>query len=356
MNIEDEGGQNPPSAPASAPETENDDAVTTEEEHGGNEPTSLLDALTEELGGEDGDADGEPVSRETADDDAADESEEHGDDEPETEEAGEGAQEEAAVTDEDDLYAPLPEDVKEKTRERFNKLVESHKALSSQLETMREENDGFREVIRYSQATPEEFNQLVEYSRLVKSGDLGNLKAALRILDEQRAGIARLLNEPVAGVDQLADFPDLRQRVETAELSEQDAIEIAALRRREAAIRSQQQAAAQEQQQAASLQQQVAAAQQEIVALASQWQANDIDYPKKHERLMAKAQEIAATYPPHLWKQALTDYYDAMQVASPPPSAPPQENSPQPLRPQSGGGGKPVPQSMLQAVEQALGD
>ncbi len=355
MNTKDEGGQNPQPAPGNAPEAENDDGVGGTDGEGGNEPTSLLDALTEELGGEDDDAAGEPVSRETEGDGSADDEEGDDDDEQETEEAGEGAQEEAPVTDEEDLYAPLPEDVKEKTRERFEKLVESHKAVTRQLETFREENEGFREVIRYSQATPEEFNQLVEYSHLVKSGDPENLKAALKILDEQRAAIARLVNEPVAGVDQLAEFPDLRERVERMELGEQDAIEIAALRRREAAIQAQQQAAAQQRQQAESLQQQAAAAQQEIVALASQWQANDIDYPKKHERLMAKAQEIAATYPPHLWKQALADYYDAMQVAAP-PAPPPQENPPQPLRPRPGGGGKPVPQSMLQAVEQALGD
>lgn len=352
MTIEDENenGRNIPDNPNGETETQSggpeqvDTEQATETE---SEPSSLLEAVTEELGGGDEPAgDGAEVSGE-ADLDEGDEV--NGETENADGEDGDANPEEGG--DEDDLYAPLPDDVKEKTRERFNKLVESHKALSTELETYRSENEGFREVINYSQATPEEFNQLIEYSRLVKTGDL---KAALNMLDEQRAQIARLLDEPVAGVDQLADFPDLKQRVEQMELSQQDALEIAALRRREAAIREQQQAAVQQQEQATTLQQEVDQASQAIVQMVNQWQANDIDFPRKQEQLMAKAQAIAERYPPNLWQQALQDVYDAMQVVpAPAPETPP---SPQPLRPQSGGGGKPVPRSMLQAVEQALGE
>jgi len=317
------------------------------------EPASLLEAVTDELGdGADSHDDASQATEDAGshegDEGKPDTSAENADGE------GEDGGSEANTDDsgdDDDLYAPLPDDVKEKTRERFNKLVESHKALSTELETYRSENEGFREVINYSQATPEEFNQLIEYSRLVKTGDL---KAALNMLDEQRAQIARLLDEPVAGVDQLADFPDLKQRVEQMELSQEDALEIAALRRREAAIREQQRASIQQQEQLTTQQQAVDQASQAIVQMVNQWQANDIDFPRKQEKLLAKAQEIAENYPPNLWQQALKDYYDAMQVV--PAPAPETPASPQPLRPQSGGGGKPVPRSMLQAVEQALGE
>ncbi|HFD80476.1 MAG TPA: hypothetical protein ENK05_08830 [Gammaproteobacteria bacterium] len=360
MTIEDENenGRNIPDNPNGETETQSDgpEQVDTEQAtETESEPSSLLEAVTEELGGDD---EGAGEGAEASDDAGHDHGDEgnanagaEGTDSDNSEAEAEGNDKADEGGEEDDLYAPLPDDVKEKTRERFNKLVESHKALSTELETYRSENEGFREVINYSQATPEEFNQLIEYSRLVKTGDL---KAALNMLDEQRAQIARLLDEPVAGVDQLADFPDLKQRVEQMELSQQDALEIAALRRREAAIREQQQAAVQQQEQATTLQQEVDRASQAIVQMVNQWQANDIDFPRKQERLMAKAQEIAERYPPDLWQQALQDVYDAMQVVQAPASETPP--SPQPLRPQSGGGGKPVPRSMLQAVEQALGE
>jgi len=302
-------------------------------------PASMLEAVSEALGGE------QKEDKSTA----ADQSDGESDDGKsiDTKVGGQDGKETTA-SEADDLYASLPEGTKEATTERFNKMIESHKELNTRTETAEKDVADFREVITYSQATPEEFNELMEYSRMAKSGDLDG---ALALLDRQRHAIAQLLGKPVEGVDQLGEFPDLQNQVDEMDLPQEVALELAASRRREKL--QQQQVQGQQDTQAAQRQQQQAraTAQQQITQLGQQWAANDIDYGAKHDLLMKQAAVIAQAYPPEFWSQAMTDYYQTLQVQAKP--AP--DSKPNPLRPQGGGGGKEAPGSMLDAVNRSLG-
>jgi len=320
---------------------------------GNAEPESSLDAMVQALEGDDDNADDDKSKEAKADDEQKEKTDgqekEKTDDKPSDEE----------------LTAPLPEDAKAETRERFDKLAASYKDVKQEYETVTQENmqlkqdvTDFQGLIEYSGATPEEFNALVDYSHMVKNGDL---KGALKLLDEQRSNIAMMLGEPVAGVDVLAGHDDLRERVDKYGLDEEVAAELAAARNQKAAnekamaernaqLQSEQQTTAQ---QTAVLEK----AQADIIGMASEWSKNDIDYPAKHDKLMAKAQEIAKTYAPELWGQAMQLYYESLSNVSQAQDTTrnSQKNNHRPLRPGGGAGGDHAPKSSLEAIEQALG-
>jgi len=271
-----------------------------------------------------------------------------------------------AITDEE-LIAPLPEDAKKETRERFEKLADSYKELKQRVETfetettqLKQDVGDFQELIKYSGATPQEFNQLVEYSHKVKSGDL---EGALALLDEQRLALAQVMGKPLPGIDLLSDYPDLQKKVSDMDMDEETALELAAARNKRAADEKSRQAhqaqQQHEQETEAQTERRFAQAQQNIVTLANSWAAKDIDYPAKHEKLMAKAKEIAQSKPPELWGDAMELYYQSLSDltvnTAQDSNTNTDKNKHRPLRPGGGAGGESVPKTSLEAMQQRLG-
>lgn len=255
---------------------------------------------------------------------------------------------------EDELYR-MPEGLRPVAQERFKQLAAGHREMSEKLKTIETERDtyrmdseGFRTAIEYSGAEPEEFRELLEYSHSVKNG---NYEAALAILDKHRSQLAKFVAKPVAGVDQFAEFPDLKQQVDAYELPVETALEVAQARRQRAAMeRAQQQQQVTQQQQHAS-QQEINTAIDQISSLEKGWKANDIDFAAKAPLLVKQTETICKQYPPHLWKQAMTDFYNSLSTMKAP--NPPLPNT-QPLRP-GGRGGNPEPRNSTDAVSRALG-
>jgi hypothetical protein len=121
----------------------------------------------------------------------------------------------------------MPDGLSSKAQDRFKSLVSKVHESQAQLQAISGQVEQFREVVRSSGATPEEFSQAVDYIRLVKHGDL---EGALRVIDDQRRQISLALGKPLPGADPLSQFPDLRQRVEAYQMDEQAAIELARAR------------------------------------------------------------------------------------------------------------------------------
>ncbi len=324
-----------------------------ESDAGNAEPESSLDAMVQALEGDDDNADDDKSEETKADDEQKEKTDgqekEKTDDKPSDEE----------------LTAPLPEDAKAETRERFDKLAASYKDVKQEYETVTQENmqlkqdvTDFQGLIEYSGATPEEFNALVDYSHMVKNGDL---EGALKLLDEQRSNIAMMLGKPVAGIDLLSDYPDLKEKVEKYGMDEETAAELAAARnQRKAAERAAAERNAQQQSEQQTTAQQQAAYDAGIKAvsdLEAHWRANDIDYDAKQDKLIAKSQEIVRTYAPELWGQAMQLYYESLSNVSQAQDTKrnSQNNNHRPLRPGGGAGGDHAPKSSLEAIEQALG-
>ncbi len=254
----------------------------------------------------------------------------------------------------------IPEDIKNpKSRERFREMAtelkrldQEKQQLTSQYDQVRQDADGFRAILQESQATPEEFVQLIDYSKKLKTGDL---EGAFAIVEQQYNQLSRLLGKSSGGGDNplYAEHEDLRQAVDELEISETWANQIAAQRNREAMGRKQP-PAKQEPRQEPDQNQAVAKVQEDIRALGQQWQRSDIDYAAKHPLLMERIPQLVSEYKdyPHLWPKLLTDFYKSLSHVKSETAT--KSKNPAPLRPNGSGNGKREPKSVAEAINMSL--
>jgi len=268
-----------------------------------------------------------------------------------------------APTDEE-LLKPLPEGTSEKTAERFEKLTEGYKtlkddfeAVTSEKETLQKYHDDVTSLVQHSGATPEEFNELIEYSHLVKTG---KLEDALAVLDVQRAELAKAIGKPVPGVDLFVSHPDLQEQIDNHEITETAAAEIVKAReieaqrkKQEETLRTQENETRAREQSQSEFNAQVEQAQNDVMTMVSGWEKNDINFSAKQAVIVQKVEEIGKKYPPEQWAEVLQLHYDAIKVEGK-PRIPGNTQRNTPLRPQGGGGGKQEPKTSLDAMKQAL--
>lgn len=255
----------------------------------------------------------------------------------------------------------MPEGLKKDGQARFQKLVEATKAERAErekVETQLAEREqtvvGFRKILEETHTGPEEMSMLLEYNRMVKTGDL---EGALKVIDEQRRQIAQALGRPVDGVDLLEGYDDLKAEVKEEKITPERAAEIATARReREAARRADEQRrrGEQNQDQRKQIREKALTAISEFAAKKSK---EDIDYKKKEDILLAAVDRISKRFPPEHWLAALEEAYEAITVTATaaPANGEPAKSGAQPLRPNAGGGGVATPKTMGAAIDQALG-
>jgi murein DD-endopeptidase MepM/ murein hydrolase activator NlpD len=246
---------------------------------------------------------------------------------------------------EDDLS--VPDDLKGRTRERFEKLTTTLKETRQQAQQATEYAQRWRDTIESTKAPPEAVGETLEILRLIHSGDPAQMGQALDKLEAARANLAKALGRDLPGVDPLGDHADLAAEVERGELSRQRALELARIRAAKQAQRnqSQQQTAAQQREQA------IEQGAQAVDQLLAELKRTDASYATRMGVLQPMLRTIAANTPPERWVAAVREAYAAVRV---PASAP----AHQPLRPAAAGaGGKPAaqPASVLDAINAALG-
>ena len=261
---------------------------------------------------------------------------------------------EAVKKVEDDPYV-MPEGLHKESQKRFQRLVDVAKEATEKLQTIEksakqheETITNFRAILDETKTSAEDLNGLLEYNRLVKTG---NLEGALKLLDEQRSIIARYLGRPVEGVDFLAGFDDLKQAVQDGKITPEHAAELAKSRNVSTVFRQENERAQKDGEIQAQNKKQVDTAIESITKFAASKSETDIDYKRKEEILLKAVDRISANFPPHLWLQQVEMLYETLDNV---PSAAPAA-SPSPLRPNAGGGGKPQAKSMADAIDQGLG-
>ena len=303
------------------------------------EPSSMLEAIESGLNGTDENVETEAEKTERLRD-----------------EQGRFAAKEAKATDpakveppkvEDDMA--MPEGLSQKAQERFTKLVTRVKEHEAQVAEISGTLGQFREMIQSTGTTPQEFSQAIDYMRMVKHGDFDG---ALRIMDEQRRMLSLAIGKPLPGADPLAQYPDLRQRVEGYQMDEQTAIELARTRM----MQHQQQESLQQQQQSQQQNQRAQAERaqsiQQIDQISQQWAKTDPDFAAKEDIILKQLPEIASRFPPSLWPQQVRILYNTLSSM---PMQRHQVNTPAPLRPSGQQAGARQPKSMLEAMEMGLG-
>jgi hypothetical protein len=246
---------------------------------------------------------------------------------------------------EDDLS--VPDDLKGRTRERFEKLTTTLKETRQQAQQATEYAQRWRDTIESTKAPPEAVGETLEILRLIHSGDPAQMGQALDKLEAARANLAKALGRDLPGVDPLSDHADLAAEVERGELNRQRALELARIRAAEQAQRnqSQQQTAAQQREQA------IEQGAQAVDQLLADLKRTDASYAARMGVLQPMLRTIAANTPPERWVAAVREAYAAVQVQS-------ASLTHQPLRPAAAGAGSrpsAQPASVLDAISAALG-
>lgn len=247
----------------------------------------------------------------------------------------------------------IPRGLKGEARANYKALSDHAKELAAQQDEQRQQYEKvverintFEDIIKDSGATPEVLSEHFQYIKHVTSG---NLDAALEFIEGERRALAEALGKPLDGVDLLADFPDLKERVDKMELDEAAAHELANARRaqqRQAAQQEQAQTAAQQRQQVEAMQEQRRQALSDIQAwideqsktmLPPDWQAIEAQIAGY---LGSEAtQALLTKIPPNEWLPHIKAQYDVLKnfAASRGPSAG-GAPTPTPLRPRGAGG------------------
>lgn len=224
------------------------------------------------------------------------------------------------------LDDPIPEEIKGRTRERMENLLqrgrESHIKLKEQeqkvaeLVPLAEQAEGWTKVVVQTGLAPEEFAIVVGTMAAIHSGTIEQKKQALARIENLRNIVAAQIGEPVGG-DPLEGHDDLRRMVEDVEITREKAIELATLRNR---TKAQQQFESTEQsrrQQEGDLQRERQNAESQLNALQGVLVERDGESAFNVRKLIA-FRTLRATAPhlhPTRWKQAFLDAYDAVPKA-----------------------------------------
>lgn len=242
-------------------------------------------------------------------------------DEPKTPEAEESA---------------LLEGVKsERGRERIKQVFAERKQLEADITE-------FRELVKSTGMTAQEFAQTLEFGRLINSGDEKNLRVALEMIEGQRSMLYSKLGVEAPGVDLLDGHDDLKAAVDNLEITRDRAVELAKFRKVDAEAKAREQAQQTQMQDRQVYEKTIKDAAGAMDAYL-QTRKNEVDHPARmkvisdHFQNPANLQKFVSTYRPEQWAATVQMMYDNIQV--PKPAAP----SPQPIRSRPAMLGNPSP-------------
>ena len=284
--------------------------------------------------------------------DEPDDPESKEEDEPEAKEEDEPEAKEAKEDEEPDIH-DMPEGLKPKAEERFQNLVNDNKEKAAYIEQANEALSNMQEAVKQTGLDAEGFGHLVDFARMTNSNDQQDRREAFNLIKSEYHRQAQLLGEKVEGVDLLADYPELRGRVDDFELSEDDALKIANAER----LMAQQQQATQRSTQEAETQRASSSEKENALGQVSTFidsmKKTDIDFESKNSKLMGMVEEIRQTYPANQWPSVIKHLYGAMGSSSNQRI----ENKKSAANPVVSSGvstGEQVPTTMLEAINQAL--
>lgn len=249
-----------------------------------------------------------------------------------------------------------PEGMNERSRQRWAQLTErvgQIPELERRATEATQALDSVRQMVSGAGLAPEEFTDMLETARLVKSANPQDAQAALQRLDAIRADLAQRFGLEAPGLDPLAAHQDLKADVDGMLMTRERALEIARLR----AGNQQGQAVIQSQRELEQHQQLInqASAQMdaELQKLAgTPGHQEKLNYIGQHFKTGDNLQRFVQTYRPEQWAPTLLAMYHAYTPPTPQPTAAP---VPQPLRPGFGRAGAPVRQGPVTAEGAVMG-
>lgn len=289
-----------------------------------NEPESMLEAIQEGLKGE----------------------EESPEDEQKEEVSEEQKPEEEAKPEDENA---APEGISKKAQERFHNLVSKVKEKEEHISRLQSDLDGIRTVMKDTGASPDDFVKAFDYMKAITSGDMDHVA---RVIREQVQQYTLMTGKQLQFDDPLSNFPDLRERVNSYQMDEQTALEMARFRNQQ---NTQQQFMRQQQEQQYRSTQESQMRNQaisEVARMGDEWSKTDPDYRFKEDVILKQIPAIKQNFPPHLWPQQVRILYETMSSL---PMQQQKPSNPAPLRSSGQSAGARQPGSMLEALQVGLG-
>ena len=212
----------------------------------------------------------------------------------------------------------------ERGRERIKQVFAERKQLEQDITE-------FRDLVKSTGMTAQEFAQTLEFGRLINSGDEKNLRVALEMIEGQRSMLYSKLGVEAPGVDLLAGHDDLKAAVDNMEITRERAVELAKFRKVDAEAKAREQAQQTQVQERQVYEKTIKDAAGAMEAYLDT-RKNEVDHTARmkvisdHFRNPANLQKFVSTYRPEQWAATVQMMYDNIQV---PKAAAP---GPQPIR------------------------
>jgi hypothetical protein len=261
----------------------------------------------------------------------------------------------------DDDLAPL-NSKNPATNERFEKLVTNYKELQTKVqdfEAVKSENDYYKQSFQAleqlgfnDEGAAQSLVEFSQYRNAIKSGDVETFRAMLENEIQQFELITgKRVNVATSGIDK---YQDLREKVNAQQISEDDAAQLARMRRLEEratiANQTQYQQATQQQELERITEQAVT----DVKSFRETLMKQDPDAKAVFDALTPYLPEILDNFPPQQWIKAIETNYKATKAAM--LKAQPQKQTFAPLRANSAKGGKPVFKSVSEEIDYLVDD
>lgn len=211
----------------------------------------------------------------------------------------------------------MPDGLSKPAQERFQKLANANKELTEQHKQVLDSVEPFRKALQENGIVKEQFDQAASVIGMMNRGDLDG---AMKVLDEQRRLLSLAMGKPVPGVDALTDFPDLRQKVDQMQITEEDALEIARTRshdkQRQANEQRQQEQQQQQNQQRQTQQQEQKAwndGLQAVETFTSEMKKTDLDFAAIEAKLVPRIPALIRGVPPAQWADKVKNLYELIK-------------------------------------------
>lgn len=238
----------------------------------------------------------------------------------------------------------MPEGLSKGAQDRFQKLANDNKEVKQRLEDVQSAVEPFRQALQENGVRQEQFEMATGYIGLINKGDY---RGALAIMDKERQQLALMIGEPLEGVDALSDHPDLRDAVDSFQITEPHALELARQRSQQRAHQQREQQT-QEQQQTKNQQEQ--AHKQGVIAVdgfCKQKMKTDLDYARVEAILLPQIPKLLKGAHPADYAEIVESAYDMIKASAGAGKQVPSSNSLRSNGPESPAN---APKSMMQAM------
>lgn len=259
---------------------------------------------------------------------------------------GERPAEKPPVAVEEDL-TQMPDGLTPKAQERFQKLANTNRELSQWRQEVEPQISYIQETFKTNNVTREQFDKAVDFIGAVNRGDV---ETAQKIIGEEFSALSLMVGRPLQSPDPLASFPDLRQKVDSLQITEDDALELARSRRNQNIEQQRAQQTQQATQQEEQQQLQFNAGLSAVDNFCKRMQSSDLDYAAIEGHLVPVIPKLIEGVHPSRWAAVVEQQYKLIKQVSGSSRQQAQGNPSQVLRSTGSASPAAVPKSAYEAM------